>query len=115
MLLNGRKQRLPSMGSWCSSDLGSLLCIGLSRARRNPLVRLLGGERGSNALSLPGGDRIFGGNADDRPLGVNGLILERSSNEPRAEFKTIEEAHEAAKAIKNRRLDTILGVLPWWC
>ncbi|WP_303786751.1 hypothetical protein [Azovibrio restrictus] len=47
-------------------------------------------------------DPAFGGNADDRPLGVNGLILERGSSVPRAEFKTIEEAHEVAKAIKNR-------------
>lgn len=51
---------------------------------------------------------------DDCPLGVNGLILERGSNVRRAEFKTIEEAHEAAKAIKNRRPGSILGVLPWW-
>lgn len=57
-------------------------------------------------------DPAFGGNADDRPLGVNGLILERGSSVPRAEFKTIEEAHEAAKAIKNRRPGSILGVLP---
>ncbi|MEW6163616.1 MAG: hypothetical protein AB1642_00995 [Pseudomonadota bacterium] len=60
------------------------------------------------------GDPAFGGNADDRPLGIDGLILERGSNAPRAEFKTIEEAHEAARAIKNRRPGSILGLLPRW-
>jgi hypothetical protein len=60
------------------------------------------------------GDPFFGGSADDRPLGVDGLILERCSNEPRVEFGTIEEAHEAVKSIQNRRLDSLLGVLPWW-
>jgi hypothetical protein len=71
--------------------------------------------KGMNVIEFCGaGDPCFGGNADDRPLGINGLILERGSNEPRAEFKTIEEAHEAAKAVRNRRPNTILGVLPWW-
>ncbi len=60
------------------------------------------------------GDPAFGGNADDRSLGCNGLILERNSSVPCAEFQTIEAAHEVARAIKNRRPDTILGVLPWW-
>ncbi len=60
------------------------------------------------------GDPAFGGSADDRPLGIDGLILERGSNAPRAEFETIEKAHEAARAIKNRRPDSILGVLPSW-
>lgn len=57
---------------------------------------------------------FFAGTADDRPLGMDGAILERGSNEPRAEFATIEEAHEAAKAITNRRPHSILGVSPWW-
>jgi hypothetical protein len=60
------------------------------------------------------GDPFFGGSADDRPLGCDGLILQRRSNEPRAEFQTIEAAHEAAKAIKNRRPEYLLGVVPWW-
>ncbi|MEW5888010.1 MAG: hypothetical protein AB1768_03015 [Pseudomonadota bacterium] len=60
------------------------------------------------------GDPAFGGSADDRPLGIDGLILERGSNAPRAEFETIEQAHEATKAIKNRRPNSILGVLPSW-
>lgn len=60
------------------------------------------------------GDPAFGGTADDRPLGVDGLILEWGSNAPRAEFETIEQAHEAAKAVKNRRPNSILGVLPSW-
>lgn len=60
------------------------------------------------------GDPFFGGNADDRPLGVDGLILERASNESRAEFMTIEDAHDVAKIIENRRPDSILGVMPRW-
>jgi len=60
------------------------------------------------------GDPFFGGSADDRPLGCDGLILQRGSNEPRTEFQTIEAAHEAAKAIKNRRPGSLLGVMPWW-
>jgi len=60
------------------------------------------------------GDPAFGGTADDRPLGENGIILSQSSNLPRAEFLTIEAAHEAAKEIKNRRQGSILGVIPTW-
>lgn len=60
------------------------------------------------------GDPFYGGSADDRPLGIDGLILKPGSNAPRSEFETIEQAHEAAKAIKNRRPNSILGVLPSW-
>lgn len=60
------------------------------------------------------GDPAFGGSADDRSLGFDGLILQRGSNGPRAEFETTEQAHAAAKAIKNRRPNSILGVLPSW-
>lgn len=60
------------------------------------------------------GDPFFGGSADDRSLGCDGLILQRGSNEPRAEFQTIEAAHEAAKTIQNRRPGSLPGVMPWW-
>lgn len=60
------------------------------------------------------GDPFFGGDADDRGLGRDGRILPRSSSEPRAEFKTIEEANAAAKLIINRRPNSTLGVTPTW-
>lgn len=70
---------------------------------------------GMNVVEYYGnGDPFFGGNADDRPLGTNGQIIDRGSNEPRAVFTTIEEAHSAARAIPNRRPGSILGVIPWW-
>lgn len=61
------------------------------------------------------GDPFFGGNAKDCPLGKKGEILTsfyHSSDV--AEFSTIEEAHEAAKKIPNRRPNSILGVAPTW-
>lgn len=62
------------------------------------------------------GDPFSGGDgdADDRGLGRDGRILPRSSSELRAEFKTIEEAHAAAKLITNRRPNSTLGVTPTW-
>jgi len=64
------------------------------------------------------GDPAFGGLADDRPLGVNGQILDRAARiharTPVAEYATIEAAHDAAKAISNRRPNSLLGVAPWW-
>lgn len=60
------------------------------------------------------GDPFFGGSADDRPLGLDGRILPRLSPEPRAQFKTIEEAHTAATLINNRRPGSLLGVTPSW-
>ena len=61
------------------------------------------------------GDPFFGGNQDDRPLGVNGLILSRPyKDEDIAEFASIELAHEAAKQIPNRRAGSLLGVLTKW-
>ncbi|CAN7647114.1 hypothetical protein LJR129_005034 [Acidovorax sp. LjRoot129] len=62
------------------------------------------------------GDRAFGGNADDRALGPNGVILstqDRLSTEP-AVFGSIDEAHEAAKRIVNRRPDSLLGASISW-
>lgn len=61
------------------------------------------------------GDPFFGGSADDRALGKNGLILTRPyTQDDIAEFATIEQAHEAAQRIPNRRPDSILGVAPRW-
>jgi hypothetical protein len=61
------------------------------------------------------GDPFFGGAADDRPLGRNGCILDRRASPfDVAVFKTIDDAHQAATAIKNRRPDSLLGVLPRW-
>jgi hypothetical protein len=59
------------------------------------------------------GDRAFGGQADDRVLTVNGAIAQGTVFTP-AFFSTIEEAHEAAVRIPNRRRDSRLGVLPIW-
>lgn len=60
------------------------------------------------------GDPFFGGNADDRALGVDGLIKSRMSKVETAEFATVQEAHEAAVKVPNRRPNTILGVAPTW-
>jgi hypothetical protein len=60
-------------------------------------------------------DPWFGGSADDRPLGKDGTILARPyRKEDVAEFSTIQEAHEAAKKIPNRRGDSTLGVATLW-
>lgn len=62
------------------------------------------------------GDPFFGGNADDRTLGPDGLILThqmRLRTEP-VEFASLELAHEAAKHIVNRRPGSLLGILPRW-
>ncbi len=62
------------------------------------------------------GDPGFGGSADDRALGPDGLILDwqtRRVHKP-LEFATVESAHEAAKQIRNRRKDSILGIAPTW-
>ncbi|MBB5546545.1 hypothetical protein [Paraburkholderia fungorum] len=60
------------------------------------------------------GDPFFGGNADDRTLGVDGLIKTRMSRVETAAFATVQEAHEAAVKVSNRRPNTILGVAPTW-
>ncbi|WP_018079324.1 hypothetical protein [Thiobacillus denitrificans] len=61
------------------------------------------------------GDPFFGGTADDRPLGKNGRILEPGERRDEvASFTTIEEAHQAALCIKNRRAGSVLGVAPRW-
>ncbi len=62
------------------------------------------------------GDVAFGGNADDRALGPDGFIIPRNQrwNTSPEVFHTLEAAHEAAKAIKNRREGSILGVAPSW-
>lgn len=62
------------------------------------------------------GDPFFGGNACDLVLGKCGRILHEPTVDPDegAVFATIEEAHEAAKRIPNRRVGSILGVLPVW-
>ncbi len=62
------------------------------------------------------GDPAFGGSADDRALGPAGVILDRQDRmhtQP-VSFSCIDDAHVAAKAIKNRRANTILGVAPIW-
>lgn len=62
------------------------------------------------------GDPAFGGFADDRCLGINGEILDRQQRwetEPAA-FGSIEQAHEACKAISNRRKNSLLGIACDW-
>lgn len=62
------------------------------------------------------GDPAFGGSADDRALGPDGRVLERQDrlkSEPLV-FLTIDEAHDAAKMIVNRRPDSLLGVACSW-
>lgn len=62
------------------------------------------------------GDRAFGGNADDRALGPDGVILSTSdllTTKP-VVFDSIDMAHEAAKRIVNRRPDSLLGASISW-
>ena len=59
------------------------------------------------------GDKAFGGQADDRVLGVDGRIGVGTVKTP-AIFPTIEAAHQAAATIPNRRSGSTLGVLPVW-
>lgn len=64
---------------------------------------------------LGDGDPAFGGAADDRSLGKDGLVLERFHKvADEASFTTIEDAHQAALQIRNRRPGSILGVAPYW-
>lgn len=62
------------------------------------------------------GDAIFGGCADDRALGADSLILDRHERlrQAPAVFPNIESAHAAAKLIRNRRPNSILGIAPSW-
>lgn len=61
------------------------------------------------------GDPYFGGHADDRPLGLDGLILNRPIDRAKvASFKTVEQAHQAAMSIPNRRENSTIGVCPTW-
>ena len=60
------------------------------------------------------GDPYFGGSTDDRPLGVDGVIKLPASKVETASFATIQQAHEAALKVTNRRPGTILGVVPTW-
>lgn len=61
------------------------------------------------------GDRAFGGEADDRPLLITGRIRESLHQpEPVAVFSTLEDAHQAAVGIPNRRANSLLGCVPWW-
>ncbi len=61
------------------------------------------------------GDAFFDGSTDDRPLGKEGHILSRPYNRDAiAIFPSIDVAHEAAKAITNRRPNSLLGVAPRW-
>ncbi|AQH05991.1 hypothetical protein A9R05_44395 (plasmid) [Burkholderia sp. KK1] len=60
------------------------------------------------------GDPAFGGSADDRALGVDGQIKERMSRVETAVFTTVQEAHDAATKVTNRRPNSILGVAPRW-
>ncbi len=63
------------------------------------------------------GDPAFGGYADDRALGPGGEILthqRRIEGVRPIEFATLEDAHEACKAIMNRRQDSLLGIAPKW-
>jgi hypothetical protein len=59
------------------------------------------------------GDPFFGGAVEDRPLGLDGKILHRPIDHAKiALFETIEQAHQAAIAIPNRRENSIVGVAP---
>jgi len=60
------------------------------------------------------GDPFFGGTADDRPVGVDGLVKHRGSTVSTATFSSIEDAHAAALSISNRRDGSRLGVAPTW-
>ncbi|MFC6674316.1 hypothetical protein [Marinobacterium aestuariivivens] len=62
------------------------------------------------------GDPFFGGRACDLVLSKDGRLVDQPTirTGEAAVFMTIEEAHEAAKGIPNRRPGSILGVLPVW-
>ncbi|KKL36290.1 hypothetical protein BED46_026155 [Burkholderia contaminans] len=60
------------------------------------------------------GDPFFGGSADDRTLGVDGLVRTPGSTIATATFTSIQDAHEAALRVTNRRPGSILGVAPTW-
>ena len=62
------------------------------------------------------GDPFFGGGADDRALGPQGMILERHQrlNQAPLEFTSVDAVHEACKGIKNRRAGSLLGIAPRW-
>lgn len=60
------------------------------------------------------GDPFFGGTADDRSVGVDGLIKHPGSTVATATFSSIEDAHAAALSISNRRHGSRLGVVPTW-
>ena len=78
--------------------------------------------RGSEPLSMivieyhGDGDQAFGGQGDDRALGPDGFVITRQQrwNTKAEVFATLEDAHEAAKTVKNRREGSILGVAPSW-
>lgn len=61
------------------------------------------------------GDPFFGGDADDRVLGTDGIFHPSHKLKSPSVFKTIEEAHEAVKSSSiQRRQNSIIGVLPRW-
>ncbi|HJP69622.1 MAG TPA: hypothetical protein VJ846_12035 [Sphingomicrobium sp.] len=60
------------------------------------------------------GDPYFGGSMDDRALGVDGLIKPPASKVETATFETIQQGHDAALKVTNRRPGAILGVVPTW-
>lgn len=85
--------------------------------------RIRGKWRGAEPKSMivieycGNGDPAFGGTADDRALGPDGFILgfdQRLQKIEPMEFPTLEAAHEAAKQVKNRRPNSMLGVAPTW-
>lgn len=62
------------------------------------------------------GDPAFGGSADDRALGPDDRILtwKESLSEIPLVFSNIDDAHEAAKRIVNRRPNSLLGLSNCW-
>jgi len=64
------------------------------------------------------GDPFFGGNADDRPLGINGRFLtakeQSQARVPTAKFSTIEEAVAAGRAASNPRPNSLIGISCTW-
>lgn len=62
------------------------------------------------------GDPAFGGSADDRVVLDDGSVeaRPRASGQKCAVYQTVAQAHAAARAIPNRRPNSILGVAPTW-
>jgi hypothetical protein len=67
---------------------------------------------GYEAMEFCGkGDPMFGGNADDRPLGLDGQFMRRYVHHQIARFQT-REAAQAAADFATKRPGARVGIIP---